>query len=56
MKINRPDDLGHIANLGLALADGKLLLAGLQHRSLPRRLGAMPFDGRIAEAVVRFAM
>jgi hypothetical protein len=30
MKINRPDDLGHIANLGLAIADGKLLLAGLQ--------------------------
>src|SRR4051812_32444738 len=30
MKINRPDDLGHIANLGLTVADGKLLLAGLQ--------------------------
>ncbi len=30
MKINSPDDLGDIANLGLTLADGKLLLAGLQ--------------------------
>ncbi len=30
MKINRPDDLGDIANFGLPLADGKLLLAGLQ--------------------------
>jgi hypothetical protein len=30
MKIDRPDDLGHIANLGLTVADGKLLLAGLQ--------------------------
>jgi hypothetical protein len=28
--INRPDDLGNIANLGLTLAEGKLLLAGLQ--------------------------
>ena len=30
LKINRPDDLGDIANLGLILAEGKLLLAGLQ--------------------------
>jgi hypothetical protein len=30
MKINRPDDLGDIANLGLTVADGKQLLAGLQ--------------------------
>jgi hypothetical protein len=29
MTINRPDDLGDIANLGLTLAEGKLLLAGL---------------------------
>ena len=29
LKINRPDDLGNIANLGLTLAEGKLLLAGL---------------------------
>jgi hypothetical protein len=30
MTINRPDDLGNIANFGLTLAEGKLLLAGLQ--------------------------
>ncbi len=30
LKINRPDDLGDIANLGLTLAEGNLLLAGLQ--------------------------
>ncbi len=30
MTITRPDDLGDVANLGLTLADGKLLLAGLQ--------------------------
>jgi hypothetical protein len=30
MKIDRPDDLSDIAKLGLSLAEGKLLLAGLQ--------------------------
>src|SRR5215210_6192481 len=30
MTLNRPADLGDIADLGLTLADGKLLLAGLQ--------------------------
>jgi hypothetical protein len=30
MTINRPDDLGDLANLGLTLAEGKLLLAGIQ--------------------------
>ena len=30
MTINRPNDLRDIANLGLTLAEGKLLLAGLQ--------------------------
>jgi hypothetical protein len=32
MQINRPDDLGVIANLGLTLAEGKLVLAGLQQQ------------------------
>ena len=32
MKINRPDDLGDIANFGLTLAEGKLLLASLQQQ------------------------
>jgi hypothetical protein len=30
LKINRPDDLSDVADLGLTLAEGKLLLAGLQ--------------------------
>jgi hypothetical protein len=30
MQINRPNDLGDIANLGLTMAEGKLVLAGLQ--------------------------
>ena len=30
--INRPDDLVEIANLGLTLAEGKLLLAALQQQ------------------------
>jgi hypothetical protein len=30
MTINRPDDLDDIASLGLAVADGKRVLAGLQ--------------------------
>src|SRR3954468_18393419 len=32
MKINRSDDLGDIASLGLTLAEGKLVLAGLQQQ------------------------
>jgi hypothetical protein len=32
MAINRPDDLGEIATLGLTLTEGKLLLAGLQQQ------------------------
>jgi hypothetical protein len=32
MQISRPDDLGVIANLGLTLAEGKLVLAGLQQQ------------------------
>jgi hypothetical protein len=33
---NRRDDLGEIADLGLTLAEGKLLLAGLQCCEYPR--------------------
>ena len=32
MAISRPDDLGDIANLGLTLAEAKLLLAHVQQR------------------------
>ena len=30
MEISRPDGVGDIANLGLTLSEGKLLLAGVQ--------------------------
>jgi hypothetical protein len=33
MTINRPDDLDDIANLGLSVADGKRVLAGLQQEN-----------------------
>ena len=56
MTINRPDDLSEIANLGLTLAEGKLLLAGLQQQVVWGEAGEpCPSDGRIAEAVVLFA-
>ena len=51
MKINRPDNLGDIANLGLTLAKGSCCWQASNSRSLPRRPGATPFGGRIAEAV-----
>ena len=52
MTINRPDDLGDLANLGLTLAEGKLLLAGLQQEISAEQARGHPFGGRIAEAVV----
>jgi hypothetical protein len=45
MAINRPDDLGDIANLGLTLADGKLLLAQVQQQASRSR----PVSGRMAD-------
>ena len=55
MEINRPDDLDDIADLGLTLAEGKLLLAGIQGRSSRRKPGTRPYSGRIAYAVAAFA-
>ncbi len=34
MEINRPDDLGDIANLGLTLSEAKRLLAGVQRKAV----------------------
>jgi hypothetical protein len=34
MEINKPDDLGDIADLGLTLAEGKLMLAGIQRENV----------------------
>src|SRR5271166_6602254 len=39
MKIDRPDDLADIADLGLTLAEGKLLLAGLQQEIVAAQAG-----------------
>src|SRR3954452_25202202 len=39
LKINRPDDLGDIANLRLTLAEGKLVLAGLQQQIVAVQVG-----------------
>src|SRR3954454_19387290 len=40
MTINRPDDLGDIASLGLTLAEGKLVLAGLQQQIVAAQAGS----------------
>src|SRR4051794_11681012 len=40
MKINRPDDLSEIANLGLTLAEGKLLLRGVQQQIVAAQAGS----------------
>jgi hypothetical protein len=52
MQINRRDDLGDIADLGLALAEGKLLLEALQQEIVAAQARGQVFGGRIAEAVV----
>ena len=51
MEINRPDDLGDIVDLGLTLAEGKLLLAGIQREIVAAQAGTTPYGGRIAYAV-----
>jgi hypothetical protein len=56
MEINRPDDLGDIADLGLTLAEAKRLLAGLQQEIVAvQARDPMPFDARIAHAAAAFA-
>jgi len=40
MTINRPDDLSEIASLGLTLAEGKRLLAGLQQQIVAAQAGS----------------
>jgi len=47
MEIIRPDDLEDIADLGLTLAEAKLLQGAFSRRSLPRKPGGMPSGGRI---------
>ena len=56
MQINRPDNLGNIANLGLTLAEGKLVLAGLQRAIVAgQSRGHAVSAGRIAETVAVLA-
>jgi hypothetical protein len=59
MEINRPDDLGDIADLGLTLAEAKRLLANLQQemvtaqaRDHTARRPACPHCGRICHVMV----
>ena len=55
LKISRPDDLGDIANLGLTLAEGKLLLANLHQEIVAAQAKGHAVRRRTAEAVARFA-
>ena len=56
MEINRPDDLGDIADLGLTLAEGKLLLAGVQREIVAAQArDTTPYRDRTASAVAAFA-
>jgi hypothetical protein len=54
MKINKPDDLSDIADLGLSLAEAKLLLAGVQRDISPLRPEPTPFGGRSVDAAAVF--
>jgi hypothetical protein len=48
LEINRPRDLGDLANLGLTLAEAKQLLARVQQAVSLRKPTIMQFCGRIA--------
>jgi hypothetical protein len=51
MAISRPDDLGDITNLGLTLAEAKLLLAQVQQQLVAEQVnihGTFRPDGRTA--------
>ena len=54
-EIRRPDDLVDIANLGLTLAEAKLLLANVQREIAAARPRSTPFGDRAAHAVATFA-
>ncbi len=49
MEINRPDDLGDIASLGLTLAEAKRLLAGVQ-QGVVQNLPFLGYTGRVETA------
>jgi hypothetical protein len=54
IEIDKPDDLGDVAHLGLSLAESKLLLAGSSGRSSPLRPEPTSFGGWIVDAAVVF--
>ncbi len=56
MEIRRPDDLVDIANLGLTLAEVKLLLAGVQREIVAAQARSLRFGGRAAHTVAMFAV
>jgi len=55
MEINRPDSLGDVADLGLTLAEAKLLLASVQREITTRKRGTTRFGGRVALVATVFA-
>src|SRR5215213_4493010 len=55
MQINRPDDLGDIADLGLTLAKRSGCWPTSNRRWSPRKPGTTPLDARIAHAAAAFA-
>ena len=56
VKVDRPDDLADIANLGLTFAGRSECWQASNRRSSPRKPEATPIGGRIAEGVAVFAM
>ena len=55
VEISRPDGLVDIADLGLTLAEAKLVLAASSGRLSPRRPGTTPCGGRGAGIARAFA-
>ena len=52
MRIARPDDLADLAALGLSLAEGKQILAGVQREIVAAQPGSTPCAVRRAAAAV----
>jgi len=55
MQINRPDDLGDIADLGLTLAKRSGCWPASNRRSLLRKPGTTPFDAQFAHTAATSA-
>ena len=55
VEISRPDGLVDIADLGLTLAEAKLVLAGVQREIVAAQAGTTPSGGRGAGITRAFA-